>query len=198
MKELNEEQIVKKWGPIIDTLNFKAENRAKACKYAELHALFEAEAATTLYKYPEMRTSTIDNPPFTENLLPISLKVLEGIRDLSKIHFISQPVFMITRDGNPQPESVGAHQISIGINHEDYMDISRKHGIDVLNTLESAIIHEMSARINQLIEEGNKIYIFLVIAGMRMISEGKEGMNPQVSIYGRWHIESPTISIEDL
>jgi hypothetical protein len=199
MSKLNEEQIVKKWGPVINDLKFKTKkDRAMACKYAELHALVELSEAEMLTNFPVMRSTAIDQPPLVKNLLPISLKVLAGINDLSKLHFTGQPVFKFIRNNEWVMETVKAHGISISLSQEDYQDISQQLGIDIINNLESVIIQEVTEKLNTLIEEGNEIYMFLVVAGIRMISEGKDTFNPQLTLISRYHAEPTSVSIEDL
>ncbi len=196
MNKLNEEQIVKKWGVVIDTLTFRTkEDRAKACKYAELHSLTELLEAESLARFPEMRSTAIDEPPFSQNLLPISLKVLEGIKDLSKIHFTGQPVFMIERNGGVQAETVKAHGMTISLSREDYQV---KLGIDIINNLEGRVIQKVVEQLNKLIEEGNEIHMFLAVAGIRIISEGKTHLNPQLTLISRYHTEPQIITIDDL
>lgn len=198
-KKVNEakENAVKKWAPVLEHLKFKKEDVPHVCWYAELHALAEATTRETLSRFPEMKIDTVDAPPFTENLLPISLKVLEGIEDLSKVHFTSQPVFMIMRNGDYVPGTAKAYQISIDVGQDCILEFSQMHGIDILNELEGAIVHEMSARINDLIEEGNEIWMYLAVAGVRIISETTQP-RARLSLISRYHVEPQTVTIEDL
>jgi len=191
------ENATKKWSPILEHLKFKKEDIPNVCWYAELHALAEATTRETLSRFPGMKIDTVDAPPFTENLLPISLKVLEGIKDLSKVHFTGQPVFMIVRNNEYVPETVKAYQISIDVAEDYILDFSQMQGIDILNELEGAIVHEMSARINDLIEEGNDIWMYLAVAGVRIISETTQP-RARLSFISRYHAEPQTVSIADL
>ena len=203
MKKLTDEQVIKKWSPVLETLNFKNEvDRNKACIYADLHALSEVKAKETLLQYPEMNAaSPIIGAPLTENLLPISLKVLEGINDLSKVHFTGSPAFMILRNGGYEAETVGAHSISILIDYDMYMDMIRQTGIDSIVHLESAIIHELSHHINEILEKGNEIHMYLAVAGLRIIfMDGDKDKKPhgQLSLISRYHVEPTSVTINDL
>lgn len=194
----NVDNIVKKWSPVMESLNFSKGDLPKVCEYAELHALTELAEREMLTEFPQMRSTTIDQPLISNNLLPMSLKVLRGINDLSKVHFTGQPAFRFMRNSELVFETVKAHVMTIAMKHEDYIDIHRNLGIDVLNNLESVIIQEVTEQLNKIIEEGNEIYIYLAVAGIRMMSEGVDGLNPKLTLISRYHVEPGTISLDDI
>ena len=199
MKKLNEKQIIKKWKQVINNIKLKTEeDRIKVCKYAELHALTELLEAESLARFPEITSTIIDPLSLSSNLLPLSLKVLEGIKDLSKVHFTGQPAFALMRKGQSMSKTVNTYVINISISREDFRNISHQSGIKNLSKLEGLIVSKITEQLNKLIEEGNEIHIFLVIADIRMISEGKTHLDPQLTLMSRYHVEPQMITIDDI
>jgi hypothetical protein len=78
MRELTKDEIVRKWGPIVEQAGFPTAHVEKICLYLHHHAMLENEIQTTLTgpavsaRFSDMTPS---NNPFPA-LLPISIEVL--------------------------------------------------------------------------------------------------------------------------
>jgi len=188
MNELTNEELIKKWSVILDPMDFPKEHLLKVATYAEHHAKIEAG-----YESRGFDLSQAKMEGFGGKLLPISLRILEKIKDLSKLHVARFPTVYFNEF---KQENVETYTMSIGMNQEDIMNLRHYHGIDVVAEAESMLTEEVSNQLNYMIEEGNEIYVYLVASAVSLISEGSSV--PKISIRSRFHKEPKTVSMEDL
>lgn len=191
-------KIVRKWRPVIETLKFKEFDIKKVCEYAELHSLEESIESLTV------PMTTIEFlPGMNKNLLPLSLMILKKVNDLSKIHFVSSPAFLINRNGKHEPESVKTYAFETNISYDQIMSLVQIiGGINTESKIESDLITEISGKINELINDENEIYVYLVAQSISSISAA--GKPPKIMLRSRYHVEpckiqqSSGITINDL
>jgi hypothetical protein len=193
-KNWNVENIVKKWRPVIESLNFKESDIQKVCEYAELHAL---EESTDYMSLPKVDTvDTTFKLSADETLLPLSLRVLSKINDLSKVHFVDGPAFVIERNGKVESETVKTYSIQSTVTQDQIMQLKHLHGIDVIDMVENELILLLVDKLNSEIEMGNDLYVYLVAQSIRIITVGTEP--PRIMMSTRFHAEEPVVTMNDL
>lgn len=191
MRQLTKEEIVTKWGPVIDTLNPKSRaDREKLCLYAHQHALIESENDSD---------GTPVSPlfePFGKNLLPIALRIMSKVNDLSKVSLTPLPAFLLEKNGKTWQENVKTFTMNVRIDKNDLRDMQLMHGIDLIQETEHILTDEAANQLNDIIEKGSKIHMLLAAASIVVITEGPN--DPKISLRSRFFIEREGFTIEDL
>lgn len=187
---------VMRWEPIIKMLDFKRGDIPKVCWYVHLHALTESTPHTVFPGTTEFIPKNVG-----ENMLPISLKVLSKVNDLSKVHFEGIPVFTLIRGEKVCGETMKTHSISSEVTHGQIMELTQQTGIDVTSMVENELIEKLADTYNKLIEQGNELYIMSVAQSIALVTEGTQP--PRIRLLSRFHIEGPGvkekyITIDDL
>jgi len=188
-KNWNTENIVKKWKPVVQSLEFDDKYIPKICEYAEMHTITEANS-----DYFQSIESVI--PTLEVSLLSISLDILKRVKDLSKIHFIKGVFFNLQRNNEIHSETVKTHSFSISINREDMMHLRNQTEVNIIKHAEDKLIDGVAEMYNKLIEEGNDLYIYLVGQSLRIISESTMD-STQIMILSRFHSEKHDIILEE-
>jgi len=198
MKKLNEEQIVKKWGPMLEQYGIPVENLNTMCTYAEFHALIESEVPFG------MQNMDLYDRNQMKNLLPVSIKILTKVKDLSKIHPVPVPFFQFMKKDQICSESVKTHSLSFNIDREDIVKMISgvEPGLEMMSALEDTISNKVSEHFNKLIDEGNEIHLFLALSSIRMITSGSITLGttdqPMVQLLSRYHAEPTSVTVDDL
>lgn len=193
-KNWDVEKIVKKWKPVIEIFDFNNEDIVKVCEYAEAHSMIESAEHLSFMNngYPTLGDKLNKFRIKSENtLLPLSLKILQKISDLSKIHLTFQPVFIIERDGESQAVTVKTYNIEAGITPSEIME-NALAGIDNIEMAENLMAEELANKMNTEISKGYELYVYLVAQSIRIITIGTEP--PKIMMCTRYHIEKPSNS----
>jgi len=195
-KNQAKDNAVMKWESIVKMMDFKKSDIPKVCEYADLHTLLESTNHTVFPGTTEFIPKYLE-----DSMLPISLKVLSKVKDLSKVHFEYLPVFRLMRDGEICSETMKTHSISSDVTRDQIVELKRQTGIDLIAMVESELIEKLAGIYNKLIEDGNELYVFVVAQSIAIVAEGTQA--PQIRLLSRFHIEGPgvwekSITINDL
>ena len=184
-----------KWGPILESLNFKEEHKEKLAEYCEWHTLIES---TDLF-------STMQKP----STLNISLKILSKLDNLDKISFQSLPYNIISINNKCidihgillKPiiinSIVGTFQYSI--KEEKFYD--DHYGLNTLNHHEDSILMEIVPKLNDIIKKCEKVFFYQVISEIRRAaSEFQDSINPVIYVRSRFYEynKKNSVTIDDL
>jgi len=187
-KQWDVNEIEKKWGSTIKKFSFEEKDIQRICEYAERHRLAEFEVTESLKK---------EGARFTDlkrSLLPISLRILEKVKDLSKVHFVPAPNFTYEKDGKESMKTDSNFQFKTAITSDNIPELRKLDWtIDVIGLVENNIVEKMSAEYNEMIEKGDSIYVYLVVASTTLISTAIGA--PEMVVRSRFYADpNPVVS----
>jgi len=192
MRELTKDEIVRKWGPVVEASGIQADHVEKISLYLHHHAMLENE---NMFRAPSPSPRLADtapsNNPFPA-LLPISIEVLKKIKDLSKVRFVAVPEW----EENGEIKKVETIKMTASIPRQDAFDLTRRYGINVVIETEKLGVKLMSDHINKLIDEGKQISFYVVISSVQIISEGTG--EPKIGFVSRFLAEDKPITMNDI
>lgn len=187
MYKFDQEKANKKWMSIIDMLPFENDNHNdKMCKFAELFSLNEYTPYSTLSGVgigecmpPSM--IGINGEPMKkeeewESLLPLNLKVLSKVTNLDKIIIMDGPQGNFDWKGVSKTIQVKSLSIDVTLHRDDMF-------IDPQIQYEHTIIYEVAKVINDKIDEGYTIFVYMPIQSIKLIAE--KTMAPKLYIISR-------------
>jgi hypothetical protein len=210
MKQLNEDQATAKWSEIIKMAcpELKPEYTGKVCLFAHLAATNEMFSPAVPPARPAMisdMTDIVNHPSMP--IIPINLKIINKISDLSKVVFTHGPTY-IREWYTTEPDSSGVnhmkyHTVNNPINTIENKILAEKpprYGLDAYSNwcdhLERSIIDIVTTYFNRLIDEGNTLYIYMPVSDIMFIDRGDEF---EIKIRSRLsEIKETTVSLDDI
>lgn len=201
MSNLNKDQVIKKWSPIMDALKIKdSKKRDFLSEYAEHHQEIESPGITmwnpnlTIHKkIPKITHPDID--PFGEenwdeepsekfdnsirgsgpenNMLPMSLKIL------SKLNLEGKNLSI--------EEDLPTVAISSSISKNQMDDLLFARGVDVVSMIESTLIEELAFNINRQLETHDNLKVNLMAQSVKVISENT--FAPRITLTSKFKVD---------
>lgn len=157
--------ILKKWGPILEDCGISTDYIENVSEYVEEFARAESEGMYSTLGGCGMGSVGIGNVsiPSTpyESVLPLNVNIISEIKDLSKVTFMKAPIQEI--DGNVI--HVGDMTFNVDLDSDEY-ELHKFY-----EKYEPQIIEKISTVINDLIDKGNHIYMYKACQSIKVISE---------------------------
>jgi hypothetical protein len=170
IKKMNNEDIVKKWGPVLESSGFLREEIEKVAVYCHYHSLVESESIS-VPGLPEFKA-----PAYFPSTLMISISVMKKIKDLSKVKLTPHPNYaeeiIVKEEGGVRVErefrSVNAYGFTVSIPRSD---LKNTGDVDTIQKYENEIINGIAEEINKVIDAGHTITLFLAVSDIRLITQ---------------------------
>ena len=173
MENVKKEYYVAKWGELIKDLKlFPDEYIEKVSEFAERFSREQANLKETLStgSYWDKTSAPIFND--NDNLLPLNLRLISKLKDLSKVVFLNSPEEIVKVGDEEVYIKVGTFQCTHDISQQKLADIREQIGIDVIAEVEDSILSLIADKINAQIDMGETIYMWMPISSIAIIVEG--------------------------
>ena len=155
--------IYSKWNPILDTIGVPKDRYIEIAEFAErVVDYFNPNGVLT-----GVGVGSVLHPQqndFEKIIVPLSLQIISRIKDLSKIKFLKAPFYF--QDG--ETISIKENKVSLSI---DADMIQSMHGHPAVEMMESHIINEIVFNIDDKIDKGFDILMYLPIQSIKYFTE---------------------------
>jgi len=155
---------ITKWYPIIDNFYIKEEFREKIATHLEKIASLE-------YLNNDLNSSLNvlnSTSTFTKSLLPMELKIISKIFDLSKVKFVPNIEFVL-EDNEVLKVDTFINECS---HQRNSFELLNTNALELINYMEDHIIQQIADKINELIKENHIVYIYILVNSNILIAEG--------------------------
>ena len=181
-KDLRKEEITRKWADVLQGFNIRTKYYEKVAGY--LHNFALSEAANTSIENLNKLNSKDEN----STLVPLNLKIITKINDLSKVEFVIGPMFVIEkfekevkeneefRDvyvSKTKAESVSTIETRIKIPVDEYTHTGH-YGKSWVEGYEDILAELIAKKINEKIDEGYTPYVYILVQSIMVIDENKK------------------------
>lgn len=219
-QNFTKEQIRQKWGALVESVCklTKEEDIQKVSEFTHYYALNEYIVTNPSNTHSQLSTLGMDSmelmPTPQKSLLQMNLRVISNIDDLSNVKFVITPHSeevetvkseedgMIVLKRKTRFITVGSLRSKIKV-EKDLLH-SPQMQATILNDIEDAIVEAVSKKINTILSNNQKLYIYKPIERIiktentvTVNSEYNKENYVEFEIYSRWYKEDPDLTLTD-
>lgn len=181
IKKLTPTELIEKWRPILFPSDIPSEYILNVAYYAENMTIIETMDYTSNlqgYIYDTPKTTKPYQP-----LLPLAIKIIAEIDDLSKVYFMEGPMGDIL--GRNVQAGTLEFTFPLSVSDMQYLQITQMFDDFEYNIFEKRIVDEISDRLNKEINDEKTLCIYNICQSIKVIGEEGDKM-PKLIVHSRF------------